>query len=611
MSENPLSTDGGLGSSVTDVERAGGAPPETPTGEGLDRLLPDLLDGVDGIQRASLVRIRFASGNPESTAKQLVGALERQVGVLGDTSDAGFDPSSPVLDALVETDYESGAIARSLARLGPVEGVLVADVTEAAEAALEDDSEDADAAGANDVFQELKEQVNQLGYGDVVDELEDVSFPGGPDPDEEIDLEAETGIDLGEDDAASTSSGGSGDTLDLDGEDTLDLDGGDSGGATDSDGELDIRGLLKDDDDDAGDDGTVKEADEEAVSEAISEIELDVGTDEDEETTADEDTTEGSDAGETADDDSTSTEAGGGALDDIPAPKQPSRRSSGRSRKTDDADSASNEDRDASIPDTETDQNIAADGNANAQSSDQGTAGTSESQSGTPESPSAGSANDPDGSAGAEPGESVGDTPTGPAGDTQGTAAQPTPADMDAFVANLVEALESGAVSSERRAELRNALDVGNTHSLDVRLEYLQKRVDNLAAYTDSWEAFLSEEGTGREFLDDVSEDLDDLETRVEAIEAGGGPGDGGADLASVERRLSGLEDTLESVDDRLAELQRRHDEDVTRLDTRMDSVEAGAEQRLDAVEDALGSIKERVEALLEWREHVNDVLSR
>ena len=597
MSEDSLSTDGGLGSSVRDVERAGGSPPETPTGNGLDRLLPDLLDDVDEFGRAYLVRIRFPSDNPESTAKRLVDALGRQVDVLGDTSDAGFDPSSPVLDALVETDYESGAIARSLARLAPVEGVLVADVTDAAETALEDetDTEAADAAGANDVFQDLKEQVNQLGYGDVVDELEDVSFPGGPDPDEEIDLEAETGIDLGEDDAASPDPGGSGDTLDLDGDDTLDLDGDDTldldgggdGGATDSDGELDIRGLLKNDGDEGGDDGTVREADENAISEAISEIELDPGPDED----------EGKDQGEetTADDSSASTDAGDDALGDIPAPKQPSRR--GSNRETGDASGASNE-----RPTTEPGQETGSGGGANAQPTDQGTAATPESQRGPPESSSEPS----DGSG------SPSSVASGESGGSTRTAGPSATGDMDAFVANLVEALESGAVSSERRAELRNALDVGNTHSLDVRLEYLQKRVDNLAAYTDSWEAFLSEEGTGREFLDDVSEGLDELEQRVETIEAGGGAGGtGGADLTSVERRLSELEDTLESADERLAKVQRRQDEDVTRLDTRMDSVEAAAEQRLDAVEDALGSIKERVEALLEWREHVNDVLSR
>ena len=40
-----------------------------------------------------------------------------------------------------------------------------------------------------------------------------------------------------------------------------------------------------------------------------------------------------------------------------------------------------------------------------------------------------------------------------------------------------------------------------------------------------------------------------------------------------------------------------------------MDSVESKLGQRLDAVEDALGTLRDKVRSLLQWREHIDDVL--
>jgi hypothetical protein len=464
MTDDPASTDGGETAASVDAERAGNTPPDPPTDDGLGRMLPDLLDGTESVTTVYMVRAALADGSGRSVGERLVDAIEDQVTVVGSTLDAGLDPSDPELDVLIETDHDHGAVAASLARVGPVDGVVVADVTAAAERELDDVDEEAeavDAATANDVFQELQEEVGQEGYGQVVDELEDVSFPGGPDPDEEVDLEAETGIELNDDPEPIEVDDGA-DPQDGD----IDLD----------DDEISAKDLLGEGEREDAEE--VKAPDEKAIEDAISGVDLEDGEEADE-----------------------------------PPP---------------DADLGA----DIHEPSEATDDEPADD-----------------------EQPAAADAS---GSAGAPP----------------------VDGDMDAFAARLVEALESGAIGEQRRTELREALGIESTHSLDVRMEYIQKRVDTLAAYTDAWESFLDAEGSGREFMQSVRKDLD-----------------------GVAQRLDRIESTLE-------ELEERQDGEVTRLDTRMDNVESKLEGRIDRLEGAVGTLKEKVKALLEWRERIDKVLN-
>jgi hypothetical protein len=518
MSEGPRSTDGGEPAAPVDVQRAGDSPPAPPSTDGLERTLPDLLDGTDSVTTAYVVRAALIEGSDRGVGERLVDAIEDQVTVLGTTLDAGLEPSNPQLDVLIETDHDHGAVASSLATVGPVDGVAVADVTAAAERELgaESEAEAAgadDAASANDVFNELKEEVGQEGYGDVVDELEDVSFPGGPDPDEEVDLEAETGIDL---------EGEEPEPIDLEGE------GADEPPALDleeDDDELTAKQLLGEEERDG--EAAVKAPDEKAIEEAIEEVELE-----------DDGAGQGDLAGDVA-----GTEPPAEESVDVPEPDE--------------------------MEDPEPDE-----------------------------------MEDPEQDEMEDPEQDEMEDPERPAeeadGETSGAVATPPSdaGDMDAFVAQLTAALEAGAVDDERLTDLREALGVESTHSLDVRLEYLQKRVDNLGAYTDAWEEFLSEQGSGREFLDSVRDDVETIEARLDALEEGGAAGD----LSAVEDRLAEVESALQSV-------EQRHDDDVARLDTRMDNVESKLEKRIDAIEGALGTIKDKLMSLLEWREHIDQTL--
>lgn len=437
MSQNIDNVSGGT---QRQVRRAGDEPPDIPSESTLEDLLPRLLEGVDEVESGYHVRATLPSEGPERAGKQLVDALERKVTVLGSTLDAGIDPADPQVDVLIQCEYTASQVASALGGVTPVQGAVVVEATDLCQRIIDvpQEAEEADAADANDVFSQLQQQVSELDYDEVLDELEGVSFPGGPDPDEEVDLETEANVDLSsgrndDGDVELEDVALDDDALESDPEPTGSDDGGLLGENIDakelfgeSDGATDDRDVTS---------GIVGGADENRIEEAIRSVELseelpDSNTDDDEDIG---DTGVAEPGAETAEPDSRAAVDGGATS--MPAP-------------------------DTEVPEPDT---------------------GGESAEATPLSPPAG--------------------------------------EMDELVDGLITALESGAIDPDRRQRLREALGVESTHSLDVRLEYVQKRVDNLAAYTDSWEAFLSEEGTGNKFIQDVSDELDALSARVEALE--------------------------------------------------------------------------------------------
>ena len=513
-----------------EVRRAGDVQPDIPSESALEDLLPNLLEGVGEVATGYLVRASLPAEDPERASERLVDALERKVTVLGSTLAAGIDPADPQVDVLIQCEYTASQIASALGGVTPVRGAVVVEVTDVCDRLLESPDEEADAADANDVFNELQQQVTELDYDQVVDELEGVSFPGGPDADEEVDLEEEADVDLGTDetdgdveledvaldDAALDDDGG--DDVDDDGVDAKELFG---------EGGTDGRGSSK----------PMGGADEQRIEEAIKSVE---------------EATDESDDGDEA------TTAGPAGSDAGPA-------------------DGTGDDETADVPEGPDVPEIGG------ESSDDDPSGPGEDAAAadSPTEPAASTGDGPEHAGGSAPqAESVSDGGTTPTSQrATGSAAAPD-ADVDELVDDLVTALESGAVGPDRRQRLREALGVESTHSLDVRLEYLQKRVDNLAAYTDAWEAFLAEAGTGNQFIEEIDDEIESLRARVESLEGGGDAAGGSAD------------------DDRVADLERR-----------LSDLEEEHGGRLDEVEERLGAVRRSVEALGNWRDRVNDLL--
>jgi prefoldin subunit 5 len=163
-------------------------------------------------------------------------------------------------------------------------------------------------------------------------------------------------------------------------------------------------------------------------------------------------------------------------------------------------------------------------------------------------------------------------------GTADGVPAPPTDGSLlDALTAEL-EAADAGT-----RAAFRDALGVGGTNSVDVRLEHLQKRVDTLAAYSDAMEAFIDENGSGMEVVEEVQAALARVDDRVADLE------DRIDALQSVDDRVDDLDERVEAVDGRYEDL----DERVEAVDGRYEDLD----ERVEAVDGRYEDLDERVEA--------------
>jgi hypothetical protein len=134
------------------------------------------------------------------------------------------------------------------------------------------------------------------------------------------------------------------------------------------------------------------------------------------------------------------------------------------------------------------------------------------------------------------------------------TAARPEPVEAnasgedgeeigpDGVARALLAELREGDLDRETRAALRAELQP--ERSREVKLEYLQRRVSDLAAYTDTLERFIDEHGP-------IDEAFEGVESELETIRA---------EQADLEARIEELESEFDRVDDRIDELEAFRD---------------------------------------------------
>jgi archaellum component FlaC len=143
-------------------------------------------------------------------------------------------------------------------------------------------------------------------------------------------------------------------------------------------------------------------------------------------------------------------------------------------------------------------------------------------------------------------GPGVADAETRDAGPDEGT------------VAALVAELRAGSTSEEDLAALRRMLGAP-TASDDVRIEHLQARVGEFAAYAEEFRAVIDEHGDAGTFVEGLEDRIDGLR----------------ADLDAVETELSALREERE-----------RNAEAIERLDRRLEAVETLPEEFATVFED-------------------------
>jgi prefoldin subunit 5 len=232
--------------------------------------------------------------------------------------------------------------------------------------------------------------------------------------------------------------------------------------------------------------------------------------------------------------------------------------------------------------------------------------------------------------------------------------------DSEVIASELATALRNDDVSEDDLETLRDAFtpddaataageaDSGPAGSgeLVAKVEHLQSRVEELAAYTSALEEFLDDEGTAQQLLEDyeaevadLTETVDGVQTRVEdnatsidridddvdAVESKvddlGDDVDAVQDtVTSVESSQDDLESTVETVDTRIddversvAEVESTLDDQVERFSDRMTDVESDLTDHDDELSELtanLEAVEEDVADIKEWRDQLGEMFT-
>lgn len=185
------------------------------------------------------------------------------------------------------------------------------------------------------------------------------------------------------------------------------------------------------------------------------------------------------------------------------------------------------------------------------------------------------------------------------------------------LLTELVEQLESAEPDAEPIAALRRLLVPDRQKAMDVRLQHVQSRMDELAAYTGALEGLINKHGTASEFMAEMEEALDRVTSDIEAVRESVDDADADrhalhGQLEDVESAVEGLrartehinEDldsiraTIESQEETVRSLRESvagHDEAVESLTERVEAAEDGIEDHRDALDQRLSTLSNQV----------------
>lgn len=206
------------------------------------------------------------------------------------------------------------------------------------------------------------------------------------------------------------------------------------------------------------------------------------------------------------------------------------------------------------------------------------------------------------------------------------SSAEPAPeaGSADDVLSMLIEQLESSDPDDDEVKALREQLIPESQKSVDVRMQHIQSRMDDLAAYTGALEGLINKHGTASEFMSEIESELDDVSAEIEAVRSETAAADN--DRQAIRDRLSGVESTVEEVDDdlrarldnmyeeldsiresvedqdeqvqALRETVYDHDEELETLDDRIESTENQLEDHRDALDQRLSTLSNQISDL-------------
>ena len=156
-------------------------------------------------------------------------------------------------------------------------------------------------------------------------------------------------------------------------------------------------------------------------------------------------------------------------------------------------------------------------------------------------------------------------------------------------------------------ATLRGELRPDTNGSVDAKLDHCLRRIGELDAYVDALEAFLDDEGTARQLLTELRDDIERVEARTEDVAERLDTVESAQ--SDLDARLSSVETELEALDDRLGDVEDL-DESVEDLDGTVRETRAELTDAVDEVESELARLGEEMESVEQWRATVVDALS-
>lgn len=177
-----------------------------------------------------------------------------------------------------------------------------------------------------------------------------------------------------------------------------------------------------------------------------------------------------------------------------------------------------------------------------------------------------------------------------------GQQAQRSNRTSESLVAELTRELRSGAVSEDEIEVLREELRMHRSRSTDVRLSYLQARLDRLAAYTDALEELIDKYGTGTEIVDglldriyDLREDLDEV---IEELDQGR------HHRLDNQNRISEFEQRSDAIAGELDDLREAFEQHVTDYENEVSRLTERIESQRSEFDDSVSAVQEETERI-------------
>ncbi|WP_306058089.1 AAA family ATPase [Natronococcus wangiae] len=225
--------------------------------------------------------------------------------------------------------------------------------------------------------------------------------------------------------------------------------------------------------------------------------------------------------------------------------------------------------------------------------------------------------NAPDESPAADESEDATDEPSDEASESTSTETDSSEADsaedepdaaFDGSIgARLAAEIREETVDEEDLEVLRSELDLEPSGPEIAKVEHLQSRVEEVAAYTDALERFLDEQGTGEQLIEDLRAELASFEDDLAAMNDR---------LEDTDSRVDGVETDVESLTDWTADLETDLadvTDDVESVETDLDDVSDDVEtvdERVDDLADDLEQVQEGLTDIRNWRDQLGSMFS-